>query len=152
MEGGPVIPLGLNNTKIHGTTWNVYLYIVTSKEPKGVRSIWRGLQLSSPSLAQYHINKLVDLEFITSTPEGKYQMNEEKPVELLNNFLRFRGKLIPRLLIYGTFLFGILVSYLLFWPFRWDFRDIITLTVCVFGMLAFFFEAYKQYRTLSVVT
>jgi len=142
--------LGFSNKKIHGTTWDVYLYIATSKEPQGVRSIWRGLKLSSPSLAQYHINKLRDLELIKITPEGKYQLNEDEKVGALNNFIRLRGRLIPNLLIYGALLFGILVSYLSFWPFRWDFRDIVTLTVCVFGMFAFFFEAYKQYRTLSV--
>lgn len=142
--------MSFSNKRIHGTTWDVYLYIVTSKEPKGVRSIWRGLKLSSPSLAQYHINKLLDLKLIKSTPEGKYHMNEEEQVEALNNFLRLRGRLIPNLLIYGTLLLGMLVSYLLFWPFRWDFRDIVTLTVCVFGVFAFFFEAYKQYCNLSV--
>jgi hypothetical protein len=115
-----------------------------------VRSIWRGLKLSSPSLAQYHVNKLLNLELIKITPEGKYKMNEDEPVDALNNFLRLRGKLIPNLLIYVGLLLGILVSYLLLWPFRWDFRDIVTLTVCLFGIFAFLFESYKQYRSLSI--
>ena len=151
MLGEIVANLDIKTKQIHGTTWHVYLYIVTSKEPKGVRAIWRGLKLSSPSLAQYHINKLLDLELIKLTPEGKYQLNETKQVEILNHFLRLRGKLIPNLLIYGALLMGILVSYLMFWPFRWDFRDIVTLLVCVFGAFAFFFEAYKQYCTFLVV-
>jgi hypothetical protein len=142
--------LGFSNKRIHGTTWVVYLYIVTSKEPKGVRSIWRGLKLSSPSLAQYHINKLLDLEVIKSSPDGKYHLNEDEPVEALNNFRRLRGRLISNLFIYGTFLLGIFISYLLFWPFKWDFRDIVTLTVCAIGVFAFFFEASKQHCNLSV--
>jgi len=53
--------VNMSNLKIGGTTWDVYLYILTSKS-QGVRDIWRGLKLSSPSLAQYHVNKLVYYE------------------------------------------------------------------------------------------
>jgi hypothetical protein len=42
------------------------------------------------------------------------------------------------------------VSYLIFWPWRGDFRDLVTVVVCIFSTLAFFFEAYKQNRGLSV--
>jgi hypothetical protein len=58
--------------------------------------------------------------------------------------------LIPRMVIYGALLSGILVSYLIFWPWRGDFRDLVTVGVCIFSTLAFFFEAYKQYKGLSV--
>ncbi|MFQ6052618.1 MAG: hypothetical protein ACE5OO_00090 [Candidatus Bathyarchaeia archaeon] len=136
--------------RIHGTTWDVYLCVLTSKEPKGVRDIWRELELSSPSLAQYHVNKLLELKLIEATPEGKYLANEDEQVEALRSFLRLRGRLIPRLVVYGALLSGILASYLYLWPFRWDFRDLVTLTVCIFSVLAFFFEAYRQYRGLNL--
>jgi len=135
---------------IHGKTWDVYLCILTSKEPKGVRDIWRKLKLSSPSLAQYHVNKLLDLKLIEATPEGKHQTNENEQVEALKSFLRLRGRQIPRLVAYGALLSGILASYLLLWPFRWDFRDLVTLAVCVFSILAFFAEAFRQHRRLTV--
>jgi len=141
---------GLEGKRIHGTTWDVYLSILTSKEPKGVREIWRDLNLSSPSLAQYHVNKLLDMRLIEATQEGKYMTNEEVKVEALRSFLVLRGRLVPRLVVYGAFLLGILASYVAFWPFRWDFRDLVTLGVCAFGALAFFFEAYIQNRSLSI--
>ena len=113
------------------------------------RDVWRKLNLSSPSLAQYHINKLLDLKLIESTPEG-YMVNAEEQVEALRSFLRLRGRLIPRMVIYGAFVSGILISYVFFWPFRWAFRDMVTLGACIFSTLAFFMEAYKQYRGLEV--
>jgi len=135
--------------RIYGTTWDVYLCILTSNGPIGVRDIWRTLSLSSPSLAQYHVNKLLDLRLIESF-DGKYRTNSEEKLEALRSFLMLRGMLIPRMVVYGALLSGILVSYVTFWPWRGDFRDIVTVSTCLFSIAAFFFEAYKQYRGLTV--
>lgn len=139
---------GSNRRRISGTTWEVYLYILTSERPQGVREIWRGLNLSSPSLAQYHVNKLQDLGLIEPTSEGKYQANEGERVDVLRNFVLLRGRLVPRLVLYGAFLLGLFIAYILFWPFRWDFRDLVVLAVSIFSISAFFFEAYNQYKGL----
>lgn len=136
-----------SSQRIAGTTWDVYLYILTSKS-QGVREIWRGLNLSSPSLAQYHVNKLLDLNLIESTAEGKYRVNEKGRMDVLHSFIILRGKLVPRLVFYGALLSGILLIYIIFWPFKWDFRDYFVLTVSLFSILVFFFEAYNQYQGL----
>jgi hypothetical protein len=136
--------------QIYGTTWDVYLCILTSKDPVGVRDIWRSLKLSSPSLAQYHVNKLLDLKLIETTVNGKYRTNDEERLEALRSFLMLRGMLIPRMVVYGALLSGILVSYLVLWPWRGDFRDLVTVAVCFFSIIAFFFEAYKQYHGLTL--
>lgn len=133
---------------LSGTTWEVYLYILTSREPVGVRGVWRALKLSSPGLAQYHLNKLVDLEVVSQTRHGKYVVEEKERVEALRSFVLLRGKLIPRLVFYGAMMLGILICYFILWPFEWDFRDLVVLVVGVFSILAFFFEAYNQYRSL----
>lgn len=136
----------LDRKRISGTTLDVYLCILTSKNSTGVRDVWRTLRLSSPSLAQYHINKLLDLKLIENSPDGRYQANEEEQIESLKSFVKLRGRLIPRLVFYGAILSGIVASYLIFWPFRWDFRDLVVLFVSFFSILVFFFEAYNQYR------
>jgi len=142
---------GSSRKNVSGTTWDVYLYVLTSREPIGVRDVWRTLSFSSPSLAQYHINKLLDLKLIESTPEGKYRVNEEEQVDALRSFILLRGRLVPRLVFYGAIISGILASYFVLWPFRWDFRDLVVLAVSVFSVIAFFFEAYNQYKGLRVV-
>jgi len=140
-----------NRKNLSSTTWDVYLYILTSKETAGVRDVWRSLNLSSPSLAQYHINKLLDLKLVETTSEGKYRANEEERIDILTAFVLLRGRLIPRLVIYGALFLGILISYLIYWPFRWDFRDLVVLVVCLFSILVFFFEARNQYKSLRSV-
>lgn len=136
--------------RIYGTTWDVYLCILTSNGPIGVRDIWRTLKMSSPSLAQYHVNKLLELKLIETTYSGKYRTNDEEKLEALRSFLMLRGMLIPRMVVYAALLSGILISYVAFWPWRGDFRDLVTLSVCLFSIAAFSFEAFKQYSGLSV--
>lgn len=137
-----------NRKRISGTTWNVYLYILTSEKAQGVREVWRALNLSTPSLAQYHINKLLEMKLVEATPDGKYQANEMEHMDVLRGFIRLRGRLVPRLVFYSALLSGILLIYLLLWPFRWDFRDLVVLAVSILSISAFLFEAYNQYKGL----
>jgi hypothetical protein len=138
----------VDRKRITGKTWSVYLYIVTSEKPQGVREIWRKLKLSTPSLVQYHINKLLDMKLIETTLDGKYRADEMEHMGVLRGFVKMRGRLIPRLVFYNALLGGMLFAYLLFWPFRWDFRDLTVLFVTVLSIIAFSFEAYNQYKGL----
>jgi hypothetical protein len=137
------------NKRIYGTTYDVYLCILTSNSPVGVREIWRALNLSSPSLAQYHVNKLMELKLI-EPQAGKYVTNDQEQLEALRSFLMLRGMLIPRMVVYAALSAGILTSFLLLYPISWDFRDLVTVAVCLFSIATFSFEAIKQYRGLSV--
>lgn len=135
--------------RIYGKTLDVYLCILTAEEGIGVRDIWRSLDFSSPSLAQYHVNKLLDLELIETDLDGKYRINDQESIEALRSFLLLRGMLIPRLTIYSALILGLLVSYVMYWPWRGDFRDLVTLFIGLFSVGAFLFEAVKQYRGLD---
>jgi hypothetical protein len=135
---------------ISSAAWNVYLHILTSREPVGVREIWRELKLSSPSLAQYHVNRLLELGMIVQTNEGKYAASEEKRVEALKGFLLVYGKLVPRLVFYGALVAGVLAVYLIVWPFEMNLRDLTVIAISVISIFAFFSEAYVQYRALRV--
>ena len=135
--------------RIYGKTLDVYLCILTASSAIGVREIWRALDLSSPSLAQYHVNKLLDLKLIESDFEGKHKINDQESIEALRSFLLLRGMLIPRLIIYSALILGLLVSYVMYWPWRGDFRDLVTLFIGLFSAGAFLFEAVKQYHGLD---
>lgn len=100
--------------RISGTSWNIYLHILTSEKPQGVREIWRALNLSTPSLVQYHINKLQAMSLIEATDEGKYQASDVERMKVLRSFVLLRGRLVPRLVFYGGLVTGILMMYVLF--------------------------------------
>lgn len=135
--------------RIYGKTLDVYLCILTAEDGIGVREIWRSLNLSSPSLAQYHVNKLQDLKLIETDFGGKYIINDGESIEALKSFMMLRGMLIPRLTIYSALLLGLLVSYVSYYPWTGDMRDLTTLFIGLFSAGAFLFEAVKQYRGLD---
>ena len=137
--------------RIYGKTLDVYLCILTSETGIGVRDIWRQLGFSSPSLAQYHVNKLLDLQLIETDMGGKYRINDQESIEALRSFLMLRGMLVPRLTIYAALLGGLMISYLTFYPWRGDFRDLTVLAITLFSISAFLFEAVKQYRGLRLM-
>ena len=135
--------------QVYGKTWDVYLCVLNSDDPIGVREIWRKLGLSTPTLAQNHVNKLLELRLIESTPQGKYVTNDVERLETLKNFLALRGLMIPRMVAYAALLSGVMLSYVAFWPWRGDFRDLVVLAATLFSISTFLFEAVKQYRGLS---
>ena len=138
--------------RIYGKTLDVYMVILSHDDDGvGVRDIWRKLKLSSPSLAQYHVNKLLDMRLITADISGKYIINPKETVEALRNFLMLRGMIIPRLTIYAALLLGILTSYLMYYPWTGDFRDLTVLSIGFLSVSSFIYEAFKQYRGLWVL-
>ena len=135
--------------QVYGKTWDVYLCVLNSGDPISVREIWRKLGLSTLSLTQNHVNKLLELRLIESTPQGKYVANDVERLETLKSFLALRGLMIPRMVAYAALLSGIMLSYVAFWPWRGDFRDLVVLAATLFSVSTFLFEAVKQYRGLS---
>ncbi len=135
--------------QVYGKTWDVYLCVLNSDDPIDVREIWSKLGLSTPTLAQNHVNKLLELRLIESTPQGKYVTNDVERLETLKSFLALRGLMIPRMVVYAALLSGVMLSYVALWPWRGDFRDLVVLGVTLFSVSTFLFEAAKQYMGLS---
>ena len=47
--------------RLAGKTLQVYLYLQKKKESSGIREVQRDLGLSSPSVAEYQIEKLIEM-------------------------------------------------------------------------------------------
>lgn len=139
----------ISQSSVTGTTRRVYLYILSSRTPVGVRDVWRGLDLSSPSLAQYHINKLLELKLIDIDQFGKVQANSQTKLDVLHNFLLLRGRVVPRLVIFGALSIGLLIVYILLWPLTGDFRDLIVVAFSLFSASILFYEAFNQNKGLK---
>jgi predicted DNA-binding transcriptional regulator len=55
---------------LKGTTYRVYRFMIKQRKPLGVSDVQRGLGLSSPSVSQYHIKKLLALGLIREEQGG----------------------------------------------------------------------------------
>jgi DNA-binding transcriptional ArsR family regulator len=83
---------------LRGTTLDVYRFLLKRNEPVGAREVQRVLNLSSPSLATYHLSKLEDVGLIRKE-DGGFRINKI----VLEDSIRIRRFLIPRFLFYSFF-------------------------------------------------
>ena len=94
---------------LRGTTLDVYQLLLKSNKPYRIREIQRELNLSSPSQAQYHLNKLEEAGLL-KRKMGNYVINKV----LLENCVKISRFLIPRYLFYSVFALAVLFIELIF--------------------------------------
>ena len=92
--------------ELEGTTLNVYTYIVKEGKSVGPREVMRATNLTSPSIAHWHLQKLEGLGLLTKTPYGEYAVKEKVNV---SGHLWVGRTLVPRLIFYSFFFMGILI-------------------------------------------
>jgi hypothetical protein len=93
----------LVNEELEGNTLNVYAYVVHKGKPVGTRDVTRGANLSSPSVAHRHLQKLEDLGLLERTPYGDYTLKEKTAI---SGYIWVGRNLVPRLLFYSFFFMG----------------------------------------------
>ena len=93
------------NEDLEGNTLSVYAYIAKESRPVGTRDVTRGANLSSPSVAHRHLQKLEALGLIERDAFGDYILKEKVDV---NGFVWVGRTLTPRLMFYSFFFMGAL--------------------------------------------
>ena len=91
--------------ELEGTTLWVYAFVVKEGKPVGPREVMRGANLSSPSTAYRQLQKLESLGLIQKNVYGAYIVREKASV---SGHLWVGRNLVPRLMFYSLFFFGIL--------------------------------------------
>jgi hypothetical protein len=91
--------------ELAGTTLNVYARVVKEGGPVGPREVMRAANLSSPSVAYWHLQKLETLGLLGRNEYGEYVVREKVSV---SGHLWIGRTLVPRLVFYSFFFMGIL--------------------------------------------
>ncbi len=91
---------------LEGTTLNVYAYVVKEGKSVGPREVMRATNLTSPSVAHWHLQKLETLGLLSKTVYGEYTVKEKVNV---SGHLWIGRTLVPRLIFYAFFFMGILL-------------------------------------------
>ena len=89
-----------------GTTLNVYSFVVKKGKPVGPREVMRGVNLSSPSVAYWHLQKLENSGLLQKNKTGEYVVKEKTSI---SGHVWVGGNLVPRLIFYSLFFLGIIV-------------------------------------------
>lgn len=125
-----------NQEILNGTTLKVYSFMVKKNKPLGIREIQKALSLSSPSLVQYHLDKLERAGYVKKNL-GKYVILKF----YLKNFFRINHYLVPRFAVYLLISVLILFSQIIFLE-----RDILFLAILpnILIILIFCFEYLRN--------
>ncbi len=91
--------------ELEGTTLSVYACVVKEGKPVGPREVMRETNLTSPSVAHWHLQKLETLGLIAKNEYGEYVVKEKVGI---SGHLWIGRNLVPRLIFYSFFFMGIL--------------------------------------------
>jgi len=98
--------------ELKGNTLRVYWNLLNSSvEFIGPRQVQRELGFSSPSLAVYHLDKLLDLGLVEKK-SGEYKIKEIVDVGVLKQFMKWKGVIIPRNVTYATLISTLFIFFL----------------------------------------
>lgn len=122
-----------SDEELEGTTLRVYLALMKEDKPVGPRDIMRNANLSSPSVAYRHLQKLEALGLIEKDTYGEYTIRQRQSVR---GHVWIGRRLLPRLVFYSFFFIGVLsvevaivaIRLLIKEPFQYDFFLLVSVT------------------------
>ena len=95
-----------NNDELEGTTLNVYLIVVKKGKPVGPRDVMKALNLSSPSVAYRHLQKLEDMNYLQKNDYGEYIAKDKAHVR---GYFWLGRRLLPAMWRYSLVFLAILI-------------------------------------------
>ena len=134
--------------ELKGNTLRVYWFILQKNGAVGVREVQRSLNMSSPSVASHHLSKLVNLDLIEKLVDNSYELKRIVKVGVLQNFIAYRGVLLPRYAFVAMFFTCYTLTYCaltLIFPIGL-FDRFIAVAVGIVGALFGWFESYRLWK------
>ncbi len=127
---------------LRGTTLEVYRFLLKSNKPVGIRELQRALNLSSPSVATYHLSKLEEAGLLKKEA-GNYTVAKY----LLENSIKISRFLVPRHLFYAVFAMAALLIELIILKPIFVSREYVfaTVTTAILAIVLVF-ETIKTWR------
>ncbi len=147
MSDIPSSDLAVIESQLKGKTLQIYWYLLRDPSSKvGVREVQRSLNLSSPSVAAHHLDKLLSLGLVKKTLRGEYFVSQEVKVGLLKFFTRMGRFLVPRYLFYSLWLSTMLVIYLVLYQPTGSVHNIAALLFGIIANVILWFETVRLWR------
>lgn len=136
--------------ELEGITLKVYLYVVNKKKPVGAREVTRGLNLSSPSVAYRHLERLEEFDLLQKDSYGEYILKNKAK---MHGYLWIGNRLVPKMFLYSIIFVVILIIELAVFALHFsvendEFKIFFTLLLLITGLAlaVFIVEALVQRR------
>jgi hypothetical protein len=128
---------------LKGKTLQVYLYLMRKNEPSGIREVQRDLNLSSPSVASYQIEKLIDLGLVGKDVHGRYHLLHKVHVPSLKAYVNIGKFMVPRLTFYAGFFTALLSIYIIL---NISSLNVFAIAFGLIGTGVFWYEAFRVWK------
>lgn len=134
--------------EIKGKTLKVYLYLLRHG-PSELRDIQRGVGLSSPSLATYHLRRLAQAGLVTQDKYGTYSAVKEASDKVLEGYSRIGPAIVPQLFFFAV-LFTILAAFFSYMTLYGQGFAVYLVVVCIAMVLLIWYETVRLWRRLAI--
>lgn len=138
------------NEELEGITLNVYLHVVKKGKPVGPRDVMKSVNLSSPSVAYRHLQKLEDLGYLQKNEYGEYTIKSKAHIA---GFAWLGKRLVPKMWLYSLLFLGILLVELVIFVIHFsvetlEFKVFFSLLTLITGLAfaVFTVEGFLQSR------
>lgn len=133
--------------QIRGNTLRVYLEVL-KHGPCDLRDVQRTLGLSTPSLASYHLGRLVRAGYVKQDERGRYLAAGDASTEILAGYLKIGTAIVPQL-----FFFSLLLTILVaFFSYEVLFNPAFTanlIAASIGAILVLWYETARVWRRLA---
>jgi len=121
----------------------IYMELLKSRRPMGVRELQRCIGLKSPSTVKYHLDRLIEAGLVERLADGSYRAKKSQST-LLALYTSILGMLIPRIIPIALGAIAFAVTYLVLNPST----DIILLVVLIIFALLVIKEGILLHKTI----
>jgi DNA-binding transcriptional ArsR family regulator len=136
-------------SQLKGTTLRVYWHLLRSGKPTTIRHLQRDLSFSSPSVASYHLEKLIDLDLVKKVA-GDYELKKTVSLEAVSSFVRISHLMIPRYVFYTAFFLTLLIVFTVGHAGSLSLQGVFALVFGVSGFIITGYETWRQWRLKPV--
>ncbi len=136
-----------SNQEIRGNTLKAYLYLL-KHGPSELREVQRGLDLSSASLASYHLGKLAEANYVKQDETGKYFAVKDASAKVLEGYSRVGPTVVPQLFFFSL-LFTIVAAFFSVEALYGSQFTFWLIVVCVAMVAVFWYETLILWRKLT---
>lgn len=133
--------------KLRGKAWNVYWLLLKSGQPMSVRDVANALRFSSPSVANHHLEQLIQIGLVERQEiGGNYALVGEVKIGVLRHFVKFGRMMFPRYFFYALFSSVFYVSYLALFVETLTRESMFIIAFGAIVSLIFWYEAVRFWR------
>jgi len=131
---------------LQGNTLRVYWAMLQdSKGSAGPRDIQRKLGFSSPNLAVYHLEKLVEIGLAEKNLGEYYLLDKDRVnVRVFKNFMKIGNYILPRQILYAS-MWSTLFVFLILTFKDLNYYSLFALILGLLGLIIFWSEAFKSW-------